>query len=117
MCIRDRVPEGRRVFPRMSVEDNLLLGAYARKDLSLIHISEPTSLLSISYAVFCLKKNNKQFRNRRSNKNTAKKKKNQTRTHRHNCVSWRRRNLRHWLTSIVRRCGTWTRLPIYHLRQ
>jgi len=26
------VPEGRRVFPRMSVEDNLLLGAYARKD-------------------------------------------------------------------------------------
>src|SRR5674536_15662 len=28
--------------------------------LSLIHISEPTRLLSISYAVFCLKKNNKQ---------------------------------------------------------
>ena len=26
------VPEGRSVFPRMSVEDNLLLGAYARKD-------------------------------------------------------------------------------------
>lgn len=26
------VPEGRRVFPRISVEDNLLLGAYARKD-------------------------------------------------------------------------------------
>ena len=26
------------------------------KDLSLIHISEPTRLLSISYAVFCLKK-------------------------------------------------------------
>ena len=26
------VPEGRRIFPRMSVEDNLLLGAYARKD-------------------------------------------------------------------------------------
>ena len=26
------VPEGRRVFPRLSVEDNLLLGAYARKD-------------------------------------------------------------------------------------
>src|SRR5674536_379165 len=26
-------------------------------DLSLIHISEPTRLLSISYAVFCLKKN------------------------------------------------------------
>ena len=26
------VPEGRRVFPRLSVEDNLLLGGYARKD-------------------------------------------------------------------------------------
>src|SRR5678815_257775 len=26
------------------------------KELSLIHISEPTRLLSISYAVFCLKK-------------------------------------------------------------
>lgn len=26
------VPEGRRVFPRLSVEDNLVLGAYARKD-------------------------------------------------------------------------------------
>eukprot|EP00658_Telonema_sp_P-2_P074445 TRINITY_DN63667_c0_g1_i1.p1 TRINITY_DN63667_c0_g1~~TRINITY_DN63667_c0_g1_i1.p1 ORF type:complete len:267 (-),score=64.75 TRINITY_DN63667_c0_g1_i1:33-833(-) len=29
------------------------------KKLSLIHISEPTRLLSISYAVFCLKKKNK----------------------------------------------------------
>ena len=28
----------------------------ADKKLSLIHISEPTRLLSISYAVFCLKK-------------------------------------------------------------
>eukprot|EP00658_Telonema_sp_P-2_P070835 TRINITY_DN60221_c0_g1_i1.p1 TRINITY_DN60221_c0_g1~~TRINITY_DN60221_c0_g1_i1.p1 ORF type:complete len:181 (-),score=42.05 TRINITY_DN60221_c0_g1_i1:92-634(-) len=28
----------------------------AGQDLSLIHISEPTRLLSISYAVFCLKK-------------------------------------------------------------
>src|SRR5674536_211347 len=27
-----------------------------RRPLSLIHISEPTRLLSISYAVFCLKK-------------------------------------------------------------
>eukprot|EP00658_Telonema_sp_P-2_P046744 TRINITY_DN35028_c0_g1_i3.p1 TRINITY_DN35028_c0_g1~~TRINITY_DN35028_c0_g1_i3.p1 ORF type:complete len:120 (+),score=28.15 TRINITY_DN35028_c0_g1_i3:138-497(+) len=30
-------------------------------DLSLIHISEPTRLLSISYAVFCLKKKKKQY--------------------------------------------------------
>src|SRR5678815_5981934 len=29
---------------------------YALNSLSLIHISEPTRLLSISYAVFCLKK-------------------------------------------------------------
>src|SRR5678815_2647342 len=29
---------------------------YGKMDLSLIHISEPTRLLSISYAVFCLKK-------------------------------------------------------------
>eukprot|EP00658_Telonema_sp_P-2_P009561 TRINITY_DN1356_c0_g1_i11.p2 TRINITY_DN1356_c0_g1~~TRINITY_DN1356_c0_g1_i11.p2 ORF type:complete len:177 (-),score=38.23 TRINITY_DN1356_c0_g1_i11:53-583(-) len=29
------------------------------RDLSLIHISEPTRLLSISYAVFCLKKKKK----------------------------------------------------------
>ncbi|KQI08720.1 hypothetical protein K777_09985, partial [Campylobacter coli CVM 41970] len=35
------------------VED---LGIYSPKTLSLIHISEPTRLLSISYAVFCLKK-------------------------------------------------------------
>eukprot|EP00658_Telonema_sp_P-2_P075192 TRINITY_DN64651_c0_g1_i1.p1 TRINITY_DN64651_c0_g1~~TRINITY_DN64651_c0_g1_i1.p1 ORF type:complete len:114 (-),score=27.66 TRINITY_DN64651_c0_g1_i1:9-350(-) len=30
----------------------------AQQRLSLIHISEPTRLLSISYAVFCLKKKN-----------------------------------------------------------
>eukprot|EP00658_Telonema_sp_P-2_P029165 TRINITY_DN22229_c0_g1_i2.p1 TRINITY_DN22229_c0_g1~~TRINITY_DN22229_c0_g1_i2.p1 ORF type:complete len:107 (-),score=33.77 TRINITY_DN22229_c0_g1_i2:58-378(-) len=32
-------------------------------DLSLIHISEPTRLLSISYAVFCLKKKKKKATN------------------------------------------------------
>ena len=32
-------------------------------DLSLIHISEPTRLLSISYAVFCLKKKKKNNNN------------------------------------------------------
>ena len=31
------------------------------QNLSLIHISEPTRLLSISYAVFCLKKKNYQL--------------------------------------------------------
>src|SRR5678816_2419201 len=33
-------------------------------DLSLIHISEPTRLLSISYAVFCLKKKKKKTKNK-----------------------------------------------------
>eukprot|EP00658_Telonema_sp_P-2_P070172 TRINITY_DN59771_c0_g1_i2.p1 TRINITY_DN59771_c0_g1~~TRINITY_DN59771_c0_g1_i2.p1 ORF type:complete len:715 (-),score=195.85 TRINITY_DN59771_c0_g1_i2:26-2170(-) len=33
------------------------------KNLSLIHISEPTRLLSISYAVFCLKKKKKKITN------------------------------------------------------
>ena len=32
------------------------IGTLAAYGLSLIHISEPTRLLSISYAVFCLKK-------------------------------------------------------------
>ena len=36
-----------------------VVGVDAVADLSLIHISEPTRLLSISYAVFCLKKKNK----------------------------------------------------------
>ena len=33
--------------------------AFESLNLSLIHISEPTRLLSISYAVFCLKKKKK----------------------------------------------------------
>eukprot|EP00658_Telonema_sp_P-2_P007820 TRINITY_DN12911_c0_g1_i1.p1 TRINITY_DN12911_c0_g1~~TRINITY_DN12911_c0_g1_i1.p1 ORF type:complete len:124 (+),score=37.34 TRINITY_DN12911_c0_g1_i1:87-458(+) len=42
-----------------TTENILLLRSMLRDlyvDLSLIHISEPTRLLSISYAVFCLKK-------------------------------------------------------------
>eukprot|EP00658_Telonema_sp_P-2_P025359 TRINITY_DN20210_c0_g1_i5.p1 TRINITY_DN20210_c0_g1~~TRINITY_DN20210_c0_g1_i5.p1 ORF type:complete len:114 (-),score=21.36 TRINITY_DN20210_c0_g1_i5:35-376(-) len=35
-------------------------GTWASSSLSLIHISEPTRLLSISYAVFCLKKKKKE---------------------------------------------------------
>eukprot|EP00658_Telonema_sp_P-2_P047284 TRINITY_DN3595_c0_g1_i1.p1 TRINITY_DN3595_c0_g1~~TRINITY_DN3595_c0_g1_i1.p1 ORF type:complete len:308 (+),score=118.30 TRINITY_DN3595_c0_g1_i1:135-1058(+) len=35
------------------------------KDLSLIHISEPTRLLSISYAVFCLKKKKKKIKTKK----------------------------------------------------
>ena len=52
---------------RLSVEDSPNSGGVVidaircckiALDLSLIHISEPTRLLSISYAVFCLKKKN-----------------------------------------------------------
>src|SRR5678815_5849310 len=43
-------------FNCISVNDEIVHGV----PLSLIHISEPTRLLSISYAVFCLKKKTKQ---------------------------------------------------------
>src|SRR5678815_466127 len=43
---QDRAPEQRRVEPAAA--------ARPAGDLSLIHISEPTRLLSLSYAVFCL---------------------------------------------------------------
>eukprot|EP00658_Telonema_sp_P-2_P060738 TRINITY_DN4956_c0_g2_i6.p1 TRINITY_DN4956_c0_g2~~TRINITY_DN4956_c0_g2_i6.p1 ORF type:complete len:141 (+),score=37.96 TRINITY_DN4956_c0_g2_i6:252-674(+) len=38
---------------------HMLQPQHTGHDLSLIHISEPTRLLSISYAVFCLKKKKK----------------------------------------------------------
>src|SRR5660398_200859 len=44
------VPFG-ALFPRLSLPDVLQVV----QDLSLIHISEPTRLRRISYAVFCLK--------------------------------------------------------------
>src|SRR5674536_355109 len=55
MCLRDRGlnPAGRgdrTDAPRAGIRRGAVRG------LSLIHISEPTRLLSISYAVFCLKK-------------------------------------------------------------
>lgn len=31
-----QVPEGRQLFPRMSVQDNLLMGAYRRKDMTAV---------------------------------------------------------------------------------
>ena len=31
-------PEGRRIFPRMSVEENLLLGAYSRRDAAEVRV-------------------------------------------------------------------------------
>src|SRR5674536_180974 len=41
------------------VANDVTVRGMGTKDLSLIHISEPTRLLSISYAVFCLKKKKK----------------------------------------------------------
>eukprot|EP00658_Telonema_sp_P-2_P040964 TRINITY_DN29296_c0_g1_i3.p1 TRINITY_DN29296_c0_g1~~TRINITY_DN29296_c0_g1_i3.p1 ORF type:complete len:190 (+),score=53.35 TRINITY_DN29296_c0_g1_i3:77-646(+) len=48
---------------RSRVGIELLQAMDAAQDLSLIHISEPTRLLSISYAVFCLKKKKKHILN------------------------------------------------------
>ena len=53
----DTVSESRKYYWRVGTMDNL----------SLIHISEPTRLLSISYAVFCLKKKTKTKQNKKYN--------------------------------------------------
>jgi branched-chain amino acid transport system ATP-binding protein len=34
------IPEGREIFPRMTVEENLLLGAYTIKDKSVVQDSK-----------------------------------------------------------------------------
>ena len=48
---------GRQARAITDAEDMRVDGeGFLTKGLSLIHISEPTRLLSISYAVFCLKK-------------------------------------------------------------
>src|SRR5428012_2596 len=61
MCIRDRVEEGIRIFLTggMALPPRVRCGP---PGLSLIHISEPTRLGMISYAVFCLKKKQQQSR-------------------------------------------------------
>ena len=61
--------EGRSVCPygRLRTEST-------HSHLSLIHISEPTRLLSISYAVFCLKKKKKK-KNKKKKKKKKKKRK------------------------------------------
>eukprot|EP00658_Telonema_sp_P-2_P021148 TRINITY_DN18401_c0_g1_i2.p1 TRINITY_DN18401_c0_g1~~TRINITY_DN18401_c0_g1_i2.p1 ORF type:complete len:171 (-),score=56.05 TRINITY_DN18401_c0_g1_i2:73-585(-) len=52
---RTRTAEQGKLLPGQTLKE----AAQHVKDLSLIHISEPTRLLSISYAVFCLKKKKK----------------------------------------------------------
>ena len=50
-------PLEKRVFVESAFKNvTLYTQKYTPPHLSLIHISEPTRLLSISYAVFCLKK-------------------------------------------------------------
>eukprot|EP00658_Telonema_sp_P-2_P005730 TRINITY_DN12163_c0_g1_i2.p1 TRINITY_DN12163_c0_g1~~TRINITY_DN12163_c0_g1_i2.p1 ORF type:complete len:187 (-),score=11.39 TRINITY_DN12163_c0_g1_i2:74-634(-) len=53
------VPRGLVVSPRLCGICHQDFSPYSALILSLIHISEPTRLLSISYAVFCLKKKKK----------------------------------------------------------
>ena len=56
MCIRDR-PNPENVEELRAIEDDIHAHIVDGLQLSLIHISEPTRHLWISYAVFCLKKN------------------------------------------------------------
>src|SRR5678815_4207938 len=54
--------ELRLIFQQLGIKPKRGCGCAelaAAMNLSLIHISEPTRLLSISYAVFCLKKKKK----------------------------------------------------------
>src|SRR5665254_16841 len=51
----------RQVVYEKGVPHHQLEGRRVPQGLSLIHISEPTRLLSISYAVFCLKKKKDYF--------------------------------------------------------
>ena len=78
MCIRDSIKDNK--CPECGSEDlteprpfNLMFKTSVGpvEDLSLIHISEPTRLRRISYAVFCLKKKKKQKKTTqdRNNKN------------------------------------------------
>src|SRR5665254_13057 len=55
MCIRDSIVSS-KALPLGAAVFTLPLFWSTGMMLSLIHISEPTRLLSISYAVFCLKK-------------------------------------------------------------
>src|SRR5678816_4736732 len=56
-----RIPVGQIISVTDTVKVDVDFGdtPAAVIELSLIHISEPTRLLSISYAVFCLKKKNR----------------------------------------------------------
>eukprot|EP00658_Telonema_sp_P-2_P024417 TRINITY_DN19802_c0_g1_i2.p1 TRINITY_DN19802_c0_g1~~TRINITY_DN19802_c0_g1_i2.p1 ORF type:complete len:201 (+),score=57.45 TRINITY_DN19802_c0_g1_i2:3-605(+) len=70
VSLLNEIPEKLRSLETVTTEINMVpkpdLTAHVFclvQELSLIHISEPTRLLSISYAVFCLKKKKKQIIN------------------------------------------------------
>src|SRR5665254_11524 len=70
MCIRDRGeepcdPSG------CGIHRKVQHGGYPAGHLSLIHISEPTRLLSISYSVFCLIKKRRATRSTRVRSSAA----------------------------------------------
>ena len=52
-------------FPTTSPEETIgrAMSFFREQDLSLIHISEPTRLLSTSYAFFCFKKKKNKTKN------------------------------------------------------
>src|SRR5678816_4861281 len=62
--ITDRQIEAGRIAITRFVKRGGKIWIRVFPDLSLIHISEPTRLLSISYAVFCLKKKKLVWRSR-----------------------------------------------------
>src|SRR5665254_21972 len=61
MCIRDR-PSSTNTSTAQAAATPRSSTSTTSTILSLIYISEPTRLLSISYAVFCLKKKNEPSR-------------------------------------------------------
>src|SRR5674536_287569 len=70
MCIRDRAPLGAPSRRLTGAGPRFLTNRFVLP-LSLIHISEPTRLLSISYAVFCLKKKRRPPRSTLSSSSAA----------------------------------------------
>src|SRR5450756_1252897 len=70
MCIRDRSTAGPPASATSCISTKTSCGS-AAPSLSLIHISEPTRLGMISYAVFCLKKKRRPPRSTQSRSSAA----------------------------------------------
>src|SRR5450756_4111 len=70
MCIRDRI-DREQIGHMTEIEHPRYFGGHVAQGLSLIHISEPTRLGMISYAVFCLKKKRRPPRSTQSRSSAA----------------------------------------------